>query len=162
MALVTLDTNILPAADLVVLARAAGHECAVASPTRRESYAMSLEAESRALPYVRELMVWGTSAFGDAVFAPARRSPALLEILRVVSNGSFPQDWEGLTPGQRRQLDDALILEAHVRAERDIFVSNDERAFVRHGRREVLEQELTTRIMCRREFENLCVVQIAP
>jgi hypothetical protein len=57
-----------------------------------------------------------------------------------------------LTPGQHNQLRDALILEAHVREKRDIFVTTDTRAFVKHGRRARLEALCSTRIMTVDEF----------
>jgi uncharacterized protein (DUF1330 family) len=48
-----------------------------------------------------------------------------------------------------------MILEAHVREGRDIFVSNDHRAFIRDGRREQPEARFKTKIMVLVEFESL-------
>ena len=45
-----------------------------------------------------------------------------------------------------------MMLLAHVRAHRDLFVSNDIRAFLDHGRRDKLESLLGTRIMTAPEF----------
>jgi hypothetical protein len=76
----------------------------------------------------------------------------LESILAIISKGSFPKNREMLSAGERRQLCDAMIFEAHVRNCRDIFVTCDERAFVRDGRRQVLEEQFKTRILTRAEF----------
>jgi len=73
----------------------------------------------------------------------------LLEpILAIISDGSFPRPGrrESLSLGEQRQLRDAMIYEAHVRSRRHLFVTNDRRAFVRHGKREVLERLGSTKI----------------
>jgi hypothetical protein len=53
--------------------------------------------------------------------------PRLEAILAIVSAGSFPKPGQrvSLTHGERRQLRDAMILEAHAREGRDVFVTND-------------------------------------
>ena len=76
----------------------------------------------------------------------------LERIIAIISNGSFPKDRNHLTGPQRNQFRDALILYAHVRERRDIFVSDDQRAFIRSDRRKLLETEFGTRIMTRGEF----------
>jgi hypothetical protein len=53
---------------------------------------------------------------------------------------------EELTDGQRRQLRDAMIFTAHVRERRHVLVSNDQRAYVNHGKRERLESLGATKI----------------
>lgn len=78
--------------------------------------------------------------------------PSTFEILDVVSNGSYPRGREALTRGQRRQLRDAMALQAHTRVSRDVFVSDDVKAFVNDGRRERLEDMCRTRILTVDEF----------
>ncbi len=75
---------------------------------------------------------------------------------RVLSSGSFPRSPANLSHGQRRQFRDALILEAHIREGRNIFVTNDERGFIRDGRREKLEALFPVRILTRAEFSDAC------
>jgi hypothetical protein len=45
-----------------------------------------------------------------------------------------------------------MILCAHVRQGRDIFVTNDRKGFIDHGRRESLQAAFETRIMTEAEF----------
>jgi hypothetical protein len=84
---------------------------------------------------VHETLVLGESTVGSAVLG-GDDSPSRLEaILEIIGNGSFPKPGrrESLTEGERRQLRDAMILEAHSRDGRDILVSNDVTAFGRTG-----------------------------
>lgn len=73
-----------------------------------------------------------------------------------MSNGSFPRSGADLSDGHQRQFRDALIFESHVRDDRDVFVTNDERAFIRDGRRQRLETRFNTRIMTSAEFLHAC------
>lgn len=45
-----------------------------------------------------------------------------------------------------------MILDTHARERREIFVTDDKRGFIEHGRREQLESILKTRILTRDEF----------
>lgn len=98
---------------------------------------------------VRELLVLDESALGDGVLATSANLRRFETVLRIVSNGSFPPPGSRseLTRPQRRQLRDAMTLEAHAREGRDLFVTADARGFVKHGRREVLERLCSTRII---------------
>ena len=58
--------------------------------------------------------------------------------------------------GEERQIRDAQIFEAHVRARRDIFLTEDRTGFVNHGRREAIEARYNTRVMTRTEFLKWC------
>ena len=82
--------------------------------------------------------------------------PALFDaILAIVGSGSFPPGQrENLTVGQRRQLRDAMILEAHAREGRDVLVTDDVRGFVgKDGeKRRKLEALCQTRVMTVYEF----------
>jgi hypothetical protein len=100
-----------------------------------------------------ETGVHGESRYGQAVYA-SPHGTSLDEILAAIGNGSFPRPGarESLTAPQRRQLRDAMVLEAHARERRDVLVSEDRRAFINHGRRERLEALCGTRIMTVDEF----------
>lgn len=89
----------------------------------------------------------GHSAIGDS-------TTRFEAILWIVTDGSFPKAGarETLSRGQRRQLRDAIVLETHARERRDVFVTNDEVGFIRHGRREKLEALCQTRIRTVSEF----------
>jgi hypothetical protein len=100
--------------------------------------------------------VYGEGRYGRAVYASDASAQSLDQILRIVSCGSFPSSRANLSDGQRRQLRDALIFEAHVRDARDVFVTNDERAFIRDGRRQELEARFDTRILTGAEFVKAC------
>jgi len=103
---------------------------------------------------IADMFVLGDSQIGTMVLASEMGADLLEQILRIISNGSFPKPGfrHHLTRGQRHQFRDALILASHVRERRDIFVSDDKRAFVNKGRREKLEDILGTRIMTAAEF----------
>jgi len=86
------------------------------------------DPEPRSVP---ETLVIGESRLGQAALG-SDESPLLFEIiLRVISNGSFPPPGErdNLSRGHRKQLRDAMGLEAHTREGRDVMVTNDKRAF---------------------------------
>lgn len=45
-----------------------------------------------------------------------------------------------------------MVLAAHLREGRDIFVTDDAKGFIKNGRREALEREFSTRVMTQAEF----------
>ncbi len=151
---VTLDTNILPADDLIAVVPADRFEFGVVSVTERELQASPDLVPAASVNRVPETAVWGESVWGGAVLGGERDDECLEEVLIIIGDGSFPRPDRraALTDGQRRQLRDAMILCAHVRARRQIFVSDDARGFIRGNRRAKLEQALATRILTRAEF----------
>lgn len=105
-------------------------------------------------PRVYETLVIGESRIGLAVIG-SDASP-FEAILEIIANGSFPKSGkrENLSRGQRAQLRDAMILEAHTRDGRDILVSNDATAYIgKDGtRRQLLETVCQTKILTVNEF----------
>jgi hypothetical protein len=103
---------------------------------------------------VPETIVFGESQFGAAVFGGPTTQSILELILKVIGSGSFPPPGrrDQMTPVQRSQLRDAMVLEAHQRDGRDVLVTDDGKAFINHGRREFFETAFTTRIMRVDEF----------
>jgi len=101
-----------------------------------------------------ETAAWSESHWGNATWGDPASSGCLEAVLAIISAGGFPPTGQrsSLTDGQRRQLRDAMIFCARVRAGRHIFVTNDVRGFVRGGRRAQLERDFRTRIMTRDEF----------
>jgi len=151
---VTLDTNILPVEDLLAAVQPGKFEFSVVSVTDHEvGAAVGLTAPS-VVGRVVETAVWDESLWDSAVWGDSGDSDCLERALAIVAAGSFPPPSQraSLTDGQRRQLRDAMIFCAHVRANRHIFVTNDDRGFVRVGRREQFEEAFATRIMTRDEF----------
>ena len=66
---------------------------------------------------------------------------------------------DNLTPGQRNQLRDATIFSTHVRDSRDIFVSDNKKAFGEEGseqRQRIAALAPQTKIMTLPEFERYC------
>jgi hypothetical protein len=173
---VTVDTNVLDAAAIERIERAAAR-----SGVSVEIQTVTVNKRERGkspLPTVAETAVWDESHWGHALWgaAPtpelfsldetplgsgvlsAQEQPSLLEeILRVVSNGSFPRPGqrESLSAPQKRQLRDAMTLEAHTRHARDVFITNDRRGFINHGRRETLERLCETKIATLDEVDAL-------
>ncbi len=153
---ITIDTNILSADALLSRCRKLGFEIAVVSVTEREIEGTRFEVNVKLLQRVSETAVFGESRWGEAKWGDEETKVNLNSILDIISNGSFPSERNNLTEGQLRQLRDAMILEAHIREGRDIFVSDDQRAFVKKGRREALQERFDTRIMTKEEFTRFC------
>jgi hypothetical protein len=147
---ITLDTNVVDTEGLTEAAQERGFELARVTVTDREVEGTSFQVHIIGLGEVAETAVWGESRWEHAVWASGESS--LEKILQIISNGSFPRRRDSLTDGERRQLRDAMILEAHIRGGRDIFVTADHKAFIRDGRREQLEAAFKTQIMALEEF----------
>jgi hypothetical protein len=172
---VTLDTNVLDADKIARIHQAVEGLDVELAPT---TVSVREHPES-ATPagMVAETFVWGESSWGEGVWGPSPpvnetltlgesrlgmaalggdESPIRMEvILDVMTNRSFPKPGrrEALTKGQRRQLRDAMILEAHSRDGREVLVSDDGDFVGWDGTvREKLEAFCGTRIMTVDEF----------
>jgi hypothetical protein len=94
----------------------------------------------------------------DETVPPLNSHADVLErALAIISNGSFPPpgNRNALSDGQRRQLRDAMIFEAHVRHRRHALVTRDARGFINEGRRDRLELLGLTRIVTPTELETM-------
>lgn len=156
MEAVTLDTNIFPIADIADLVSKAGYSAEVVSVTNRELEGTDLSAEANKLPEIPETFHFGEGSFGRMMFGGIQDADDFEKILHVITSGSHPKDRDNLTPKQLNHRRDALILQSHIRAGRRIFVSNDERGFVKHGRRELLENLFGIKIFNKSEFIEHC------
>ena len=109
---------------------------------------------------MNEVFVIGESPLGEAVLGDDDAPDRMEVILKLVARGTFPRSGqrEQLTDGQHRQLRDAMILEAHTREDRDIFISDDRKAFVGENNltREALQREFGVTIMTSEEFIAYC------
>jgi hypothetical protein len=152
----------MPADDLLPGCYRLGWDVAVVTVTARELHNTSFEVSLTDLHEVPETLVLDESRLDQGVLASAQVANQLQEILDVISGGTFPRDRSTLTSGHRRQLRDAMILEAHLRTRRDIFVTEDRRTFITRGRREQLQSRFATRIMTRSEFAAYCLSMSAP
>ncbi len=155
MRAVTIDTNVAHRADLIEAAQRSGFEVSVVSVTDRELSSSDIRPSVNS--QVPEMLILDEGQLDHAVVPSEEESALLTQTLRIICNGSFPglDSYDHFSPGQRRQLRDAIILLAHVRERRHIFVSDDRKAFLREGRREKLEHLLSTRIMTSSEFLSL-------
>jgi hypothetical protein len=155
MQTVTFDSTARPDDPIVVKAMDAGLHVAFASVSLKEPRGTpDFVVKIRAHELLPELGIFDEGQFGEARFAGQPSSERLENILAIVSNRGFPTNGCQLTKGERHQLRDALILEAHSAAGRKIFVTNDSKAFITNGRRERLEALLGTRILNHSEFES--------
>jgi hypothetical protein len=176
---VTVDTNVLDEEKLIRIQGATADldvQLAFTTVAERERPGSRSELVVVEDP-VRETMVWDEGRWGESVWGEPIHESAILgesvvglavisgdesasrleEILRAIGGGSFPKPGmrDDLTPGERRQLRDAIALEAHARESRDVFVSDDVKAFGRGGddpRRHRLEALCQTRIVTVDEF----------
>ena len=91
---------------------------------------------------IPETLVLGESRLGEAAIG-SDAAPGRLEATLTIINGDRhfppPGEREELTDKQRNRLRAAMIFEAHCRERRDVFVTNDERDFIRGGRRDRLQ-----------------------
>ena len=151
---VTLDTG---AVEPHVVAHAAllGYEVQVVTVTAREVEGTTFEVGLRGMRKVPELAHWGESRWDQAIWGGPNTKGVVETALDIIASGSFPTNRAALTVGQKHQLRDAMILEAHVRSGADLFVTGDARAYVGHGRREALEERLAVRILLVHEFLDL-------
>jgi hypothetical protein len=154
MLLVTIDSNVLEGERERMRHAIEGLEVEI-TPTTVTLREHRRQSQIEAAP-VFETAVFDESEFGLAAFGD-EASPLLFElILRIVANGSFPKPGkrENLTHGERTQLRDAMILEAHSRDGRDVLVSNDAKAFIgpNDEKRQRLEALCRTKILTVDEF----------
>lgn len=172
--LITVDTNELDEGRIQRLRGALDvpHELACVTVTARER-GSGFRTDLRVVP---ETVVWGESRWGEGVWGGPipellvlGESPLGLAVLGsdghvdvletalgIISAGSFPKlgSRDELSYGERRQLRDAMIFEAHVGARRHLFVTKDEKGFTRHGRRERLQTLGQTWIRLPSELES--------
>lgn len=153
--LVTIDTNVLPFNNLDKLINDKHIEVAYVSVTEREARDSLIENQLKDIGNkIFEVGVFGESEYGNAVYGG--KNNKLKMILEIISSSSFPKNRNELSQNQRKQLRDAMILEAHSRRKRDVFVTNDKKVFIKHGRKEELEKLLKTLILTKEQFINYC------
>lgn len=163
--LVTLDTNQLDArrvTRLVELLPADSDITYVTTSDRErlfdEQWKRDLAREGASAPRARpETAVWGESVWGGAAWASPEAEPLIERVLQIIGSGSFPRpgDRDDLDGGQRNQLADALIFEAHCRQHGHLLVTIDAKGFINHGRRQLLETLGQTAIRTPDELELL-------
>jgi len=156
MKTVTVDTNVITIDELFEKGRACGFEMNKVTVTKRELEPSSLVNAQRDLGTILETAVWGESRWDECEWSDDESKDFLEEIFRIISSDSFPKERDSLSNGQRRQLRDAMIFQAHFRDNRDIFVSDDKKAFINNGRRAILENTFNTKILTSEEFLEYC------
>ena len=149
---VTIDTNIIPLQDIEDICRKKGYKISTISVTNREVKNTKYEKDLKNVNKLNETMIWGESPWGESVWGDNESKVVFEEILSIISNNTFPKKRDNLSEGHKRMLRDAMIFEGHVRENRDIFISNDERAFVKNGHRKILENKFCTKILTKQEF----------
>lgn len=160
---ITVDTNVLPIERVLQAIEGLNVELVACSVTARELTDTTLVDDLPKMGAISEALVLGESPLGTAVLADSTEADLFEQCLAAISNGSFPKPAQrgALTAGQKRQLRDVMIFCAHVRKRRDVFVSDDVRAFGNAGGplRSRLEELGKTRIMTLTEFEWFCADQ---
>ena len=162
MLTITLDTGTLSLVD--ALATINGLELAVdvatTTVTAREVEGTAWASKAAQLRVIPEVMVLGRSPLGVAVLGSEADKFYYEGLLTLLSGGGFPKPGkrDALTDGYKHLQHDAMILAAHAREGRDIFVSNDTKAIGRPGEplRERLHQEFGIRAMTLAEFTDHC------
>lgn len=150
---VTFDSTVKPDTPLVLKAIELGWHVAFVTVSAREAKGTDFEISIKKHDLVPELGVWDEGEWDKMRWADESSSERLETIILIISDGSFPKKRNNLNEGELHQLRDALILEAHIAAKRDVFVSNDMKAFINSDKRSKLEAFLKTRILTHAEFE---------
>ena len=154
---ITFDTNALTEDTLISMCEALGWHLAVVSVTEREVDGTPFEVCLQPLGTIRETAAfYGEGGYGQGLWPSEESKKHVEEILQVISSGGFPTERSNLTDGQEHQKRDAMILEAHIREGREIFVTRDEKGFINHGRRERLQETFGTRVLTPEEFGCFC------
>jgi hypothetical protein len=152
---ITLDaTSASPVkrADIMIACARGRVDVRYASATDTEIDGTSIARFSDS-PSAAETFALGESRSGGVAGLGRDQSAMRHEaILDIIGDGTFPSDGRDLNESERHQLRDAMIFEAHCREGRDIFVTDDEKGFISHGRRKKLEALGNTRIMRTDEF----------
>jgi hypothetical protein len=153
---VTLDTGTLRLVDALGALGDLEVDIAVTTVTGREVEGTAWAGKVKQLKLIRETAVWGESRWDEALLAGAADATRYERLLALLSGGGFPKPGQrdNLTEGLKHLQRDVMILAAHAREARDIFVSNDTRAIGRAGEllRERLHQEFGIRAMTLDEF----------
>ncbi len=149
---VTFDTTEKPNSPAVQLALRTGWHVAYVTVSVREAAGTDFEVELKSLNHVVESGVWDESEWDQALWSGDDEGLRFEEILKIITDGSFPRDRSNLSEGQKHQLRDAMILSAHARECREVFVTEDQKAFVKGGRKEKLESLAATRILSSSQF----------
>ena len=146
---VTLDTNLVDNARIGALALRLNWDVCIISVSKRETESTSYAADADKHESVSETMVWGESRWGEGTWSDDSVGDCLERALVIIGGGSFPKSGkrDALRRGQRNQLRDAMILCTHVREGRDLFITDDKKAFVTAGRREAFEGAFNVRIL---------------
>lgn len=154
---VTFDTNSVDDSSLIAAAIDAGFDVAYTSVTEREFDGTTFRPAIAASSQIMEAAVIGESRIGSCVIASDQEEGRLERLVEIISNASFQLGQaEGRSAGHARQLRDAMILSAHIREGRSIFVTNDVKGFIAGGRRELIEKEFGSKIMTGAEFRQFC------
>jgi len=146
---ITLDTNIFPI-DIDEI-QENNIDIAIVSATERELNRTSWEKDLKKLNKILEVGVFDESHWDRSVYKDEKLDKTE-EILKIVSDNTFPKDRSELSDGHKRQLRDALILNAHFQNKRDVFVTNDVKGFIKDGKKDKLEIMLDTKILNKVDF----------
>jgi len=149
-----LDTNTLPPDEWLGPVDRAPFEFAVVSVTAVEMSGTSYSVHLAPLEQIEKLVPYGVGPYGVGPYGGTIDKDCLRRALSIITAGAFtdPDRVTGLTTGELRQRRDAEIICVHAREKREIFVTRDEKGFIREGRRAEFEAAFVARIMTPEEF----------
>lgn len=160
MLTITLDTGTLSLVNALAALDGLEVDVATTTVTAREVEGTAWAGKVKQLRLVVEVIVLGESVLGGAVLGGEGDSERYERLLALLSGGGFPKPGkrENVTRGHKHLQRDVMILAAHAREGRDIFVSNDTKAIGRAGEplREQLYQQFGIRAMTLAEFTAYC------
>jgi len=160
MLTVTLDTGTLLLTDAVEALSGLEVDVATTTVTAREVEGTVWADKVQRLKVVPETAVLDESRWGEALLGSDSDGDRYERLLALLSGGGFPKPGQrdNLSSGHKHLQRDVIILAAHAREGRDIFVSNDTKAIGRPGEhlRNQLLKEFGIRAMTLEEFKDYC------
>lgn len=157
---ITLDTNTLPLEQALQALGRIPANVVITTVTAREVEGTKWGPELSVLSVIPEVWVLGESPLGVGALGSRADSDLFERTIAAIASGSFPRPGSRgtLTASQTRQMRDAMIFCTHVRERRDIFVTNDVKAFGEEGspQRQRVNELAPTRVMTLAEFERFC------
>ena len=164
--IITVDTNIFNQNDYGRLLDAIGEQdIAIQKITVTDRELQSRangEDEDLGSAAFPEVFILNESMLNGAVLGDIASEELFEDILRITTSGNFPKKGKRseLSDNERRRLRDAMIIEAHVRSEADVLVTNDKKSIGKTNGstlRTALQDLCGTNFMTLQEFVDYCV-----
>ena len=149
---ITLDSSVIDDERILTLCKANDWDLARVSITDRETENTGFHVLLEPLNKISAIFICGESKLGDDILGSKHQADVFDTILDIISTKAFPKDHSNLSKGEKMQRRNAMILQAHIRERRDVFITIDKKAFIKGELRAKLEDKFNVKIMTVCEF----------